>query len=608
MGTAAGEDKKVNRKFKDIARSFKFLYGEAWAYDKRYVLLIPVYVLVNVFASFPLVFIPALGVKYLGESKNFTLFIVYTVILFVITLLLMTIDQYLTSYIRWSNTFVRIKRLSYLDYKKALELDYDFYETKELKEKKSKAEAALMSNWNGAELFMKQIPALSICFIGMIVYAVTSAVVSPWMVVLFLVASLATMILGAIGGDWYEKYAQKRNVEYSKLQYIYRTSKDANKGKDIRNYRLAKMFHIFMNKKFTLYERYAVIQRYLIILPNVSNTICGFIKDIVAYSLMIPSVIRGDMSASDFALIASVLNGISTYMSDMGMKFSDLIVASEETGLFMDYLDETSKFNHGEGVDVSSLQLPLDIEFKDVSFTYPGAEKPTISHLSFKISGGQKVALVGENGAGKTTIIKLLSGFYKPTEGQVLVGGHDILDFNIDEYRTLLSVINQEVHLAGLKVKQVVGCELEPDETKIWNVLDQAGMSEKIHELKHGIDTYITQNLDNEGVEFSGGQMQKLMLARALYKDGAILLLDEPTSALDPIAEGDLYNKYASLTQGKTSLFISHRLSSTRFCDDIIYLENGNIVERGTHDELMNKNGEYAKIFNIQAHYYREGE
>jgi ABC-type multidrug transport system fused ATPase/permease subunit len=295
-------------------------------------------------------------------------------------------------------------------------------------------------------------------------------------------------------------------------------------------------------------------------------------------------------------------------MSDMGMKVTDILVASKQVNHLIDYIESPSKFNHEEGYPIKDLSLPLTLEFKDVCFTYPGAEKPTINHLTFKVDGGKKLALVGENGAGKTTIIKLISGFYKPDSGEILINGHKIDEFNIDEYRTLLSVINQEVRLMGFPIKNVVASSLEVDNDKLVKVLKEASIFEKIEKLPNKENTYITQNLSKDGVEFSGGETQKLMLARALYKDGALLLLDEPTSALDPIAEGELYEKYAYLTKNKTSIFISHRLSSTRFCDNIIYLENGHVIEEGTHEELMKLNGEYKKIFDIQAHYYKEVE
>lgn len=596
-----------NNRFTFI-KSFKFLYKEGYKYKKSYIFMVILHIVISVAVSLPLLFIPSIAVKYLNDTKDYLRFSLWVGIIFLIYLLLIVCRVILNENVMWDHTFIRIKRLFPLIYSKNTKVDYSYYETKEEKEKKSLAEQSLNSNWQGAELFLKQVPAVSICILGLLVYAFTSASISWWMVLIFIGSAIANILLSMLASRLYEKYNTLSSKEWGKVQYLYKASKDSNKAKDIRNYRLAKMFNDFMNRKVTIFKRYSKLQRYLIIMPNLSNSIFGFARDIVAYTFMINQVASGNLSIANFTLLIGVINGISSYMSDMGMKFTDILVASKQVNYLIDYLNAPSKFNHGEGYPIDKLALPLTLEFNDVSFTYPGAEKPTLNHLSFKVGSGEKLALVGENGAGKTTIIKLISGFYKPDSGEILVNGHDINEFNVDEYRKLLSVINQEVRLMGFPIKNVIASSLDVDNQKLEKSLKDAGIFDRIEKLPSKTDTYITQNLDKDGIEFSGGETQKLMLARALYKDGALLLLDEPTSALDPIAEGELYEKYAALTKNKTSIFISHRLSSTRFCDNIIYLENGHVIEEGTHDELMMLNGEYKKIFDIQAHYYKEVE
>ena len=596
------------KKKSTLLKSFKFLYKEGYKYKKSYIPKVILHILLAVVVSMPLLFIPSIAVKYLNDTKNYPMFALWVGIIFIIYLLLSALNVTLDIKTMWDHTFIRIKRLFPLVYSKNTKVDYSYFETKEEKEKKTLAETSLYSNWQGAELFLKQVPAVAICVLGLLVYAFTSAIVSWWMVLIFLGSAIANIILSIFASRLFEKYNTLSSKEWGKVQYLYRASKDSDKAKDIRNYRLSKMFNDFMNKKVTIFRHYSKVQRYLIIMPNLSNSVFGFVRDIVAYSFMINQVINGNLEVANFALLIGVLNVISTYMSDMGMKVTDILVASKQVNHLIDYIESPSKFNHEEGYPIKDLSLPLTLEFKDVCFTYPGVEKPTINHLTFKVDGGKKLALVGENGAGKTTIIKLISGFYKPDSGEILINGHKIDEFNIDEYRTLLSVINQEVRLMGFPVKNVVSSSLEVDNDKLVKVLKEASVFEKIDNLPNKENTYITENLSKDGVEFSGGETQKLMLARALYKDGALLLLDEPTSALDPIAEGELYEKYAHLTKDKTSLFISHRLSSTRFCDNIIYLENGHVIEEGTHEELMKLNGEYKKIFDIQAHYYKEVE
>ena len=220
----------------------------------------------------------------------------------------------------------------------------------------------------------------------------------------------------------------------------------------------------------------------------------------------------------------------------------------------------------------------------------------------------EKLAIVGLNGAGKTTLVKLLCGFYDPTEGRVLLNGQDIREFNRRQYYELFSAVFQNFSIMDTTVAEAVSqTAVGTDMGKVDLCLEKAGLTEAISKFPEGINTHIGRQVYLDGVMLSGGQTQRLMLARALYKDGPILVLDEPTAALDPIAENDIYMKYNEMTAGKTSVFISHRLASTRFCDRILFIADGGIAEEGTHEELIAMNGAYAALFEVQSRYYREG-
>lgn len=249
-----------------------------------------------------------------------------------------------------------------------------------------------------------------------------------------------------------------------------------------------------------------------------------------------------------------------------------------------------------------------ELELRDVSFRYPGAEKDVLSHINLTIAPGEKLAIVGLNGAGKTTLVKLLCGFYDPTGGEVRLNGRNIRPFNRPAYYALLGAVYQNFSLVPASIAQNVAQDLEGfDRARVQNCLERAGLGAKIRALPHGMDTHLVKEVYEDAEELSGGELQRLMLARALYKDAPILVLDEPTAALDPIAESDIYQKYREMTVGRTSIYISHRLASTRFCDRILLLADGKIAEEGTHEALMAKGGEYARLFEIQSRYYREG-
>ena len=248
------------------------------------------------------------------------------------------------------------------------------------------------------------------------------------------------------------------------------------------------------------------------------------------------------------------------------------------------------------------------ITFKNVSFAYPDVEKNTIQNLDFTIKAGEKIALVGNNGAGKTTIVKLLCGLYDQTQGEILIDGKTIEDIGLENYQDQISVLFQDTNPMAFTIEEnITGLESgQGDKNKLEDCLKKSGLWEKVQALPQKEGTYITQTFSKDGILLSGGETQKLLLAKAIYKNGSFLILDEPTSALDPLAESKIYEEYNNLAQGKTAVFISHRLASTKFCDRIMFLENGSIVECGSHEELMALGGRYKKMFDIQAQYYRE--
>lgn len=254
---------------------------------------------------------------------------------------------------------------------------------------------------------------------------------------------------------------------------------------------------------------------------------------------------------------------------------------------------------------IKEVPAKCEIEFQNVSFSYDGKTN-VIKDFNFKASAGEKVAVVGMNGAGKTTAMKLLLGFYNPTKGKILINGKDASILNKKERCKLFSAVFQDIFTLPASIeKNIALCE-DVDKDKLNRVIDFADLSEKIESLSQGINTKLHKDLYPDAVELSGGETQKLLLARAIYKEAPIMILDEPTAALDPIAENEIYTKYSEITKGRTSFYISHRLASTAFCDKVIFIKDGEITETGTHKELMEKKGDYYKMYYMQSYYYNE--
>ena len=249
-----------------------------------------------------------------------------------------------------------------------------------------------------------------------------------------------------------------------------------------------------------------------------------------------------------------------------------------------------------------------DIEFVDVSFKYPNTDRFVLKHVNIKVKSGEKLSIVGYNGAGKSTFIKLLCRLYEPTEGKILVGGVDISTIKLQDYRELLSVVFQDYCLFFMSIRENIVLTRKYDDNALRDALEKSGLAECIAKLPNGIETDPNRAFNDDGTGLSGGEAQKLACARAYYKNAPIVILDEPTAALDPLAEVRLYERFDSIIKNKTSIYISHRLASVKFCDTIGCFADGELVEHGTHKELMQKNGVYAEMFSKQAHYYVEDD
>lgn len=398
-----------------------------------------------------------------------------------------------------------------------------------------------------------------------------------------------------------------------KIQYLEQGSLDISAGKDIRIYRLCDCFHRHFDRLIARERAFQLKHTLNWYFPVISDGILSVVRDILAYGILIGKVLSGEIDVAGFTLYLGLISSFTDWIHPLALSLFDLKYANAKFQDYHTFMNLPDTFLHsGEKTSPRHAAVPHGapaIEFRDVSFSYEDSDTPVLSHLNFKIQAGEKIALVGNNGAGKTTLVKLLCGLYPVTGGEILIDGKRLDTMNLDLWQDGISVVFQDAAPMAFSVAMnVAGEELGTlDRERVKECLKRAKLWDKIASLPNREDTYLTQELDDNGILLSGGEMQKLLLARAIYKDGPLLILDEPTSALDPIAESVMYEEYNALAGGKTSIFISHRLASTKFCDRIFLLENGRITEMGTHRQLLDQNGKYKEMFEIQSQYYRDG-
>lgn len=491
---------------------------------------------------------------------------------------------------------------------KALTMSYPDIENQNVRKKMDKASMLVTSNSAATEAIWTTLVNLLKNVVEFIVFFSLLATLNPFMIIAVLVTTIVSFSASNYLNGWGYRHRDEE-AEYSRrMNYLSEKSREYTLAKDVRIFGMQGWIEDVYNSMLRLYRSFLARGERVYIWGNIIDVILAFMRNGIVYFFLIGGVLEGEMSAAQFVLYFNTVNlftnGVGKIMTDL----ATLRKQSLDICAVREFLDYPETFQMEQGIPITpNLNIPYQIELQDVSFRYPGAEKNTLSHINLTIRQGEKLAIVGLNGAGKTTLIKLICGFLDPTEGKVLLNNINIKMYNRRDYYQLFSAVFQDFSVLDVTIAENIAQTDENINTELMeHCINQAGLTEKIKRLPNGVKTHIGKVFE-DGIELSGGELQRLMLARALYKNAPIIVLDEPTSALDSIAESEIYNKYNELTNGRMAVYISHRLASTRFCDRIILIAEGSIDEEGTHDELLAHNGHYADLFEIQSKYYREG-
>ena len=593
----------------NVLAVIKRMLAHMWEQDRTQFARIACYTVVAAIYPFMAVILPKIAIGILEQGgvdavKN----LVTAMMIYLVTAgTLAVVMNYLKSYIQTRNMRIRILYLA--DQSKKLQcMDYCYHEDAKFFEKYEKGMNAGNNNANGIEgLYNKlsQLPAKFFTLLGMVILA---GALSPLLLVSLVLHVIVIMWTSKRTHDY--EYSKKEQVSKAnrRINYYQKTSQDFSYGKDIRIFNLRKRimdnYQEEINAAVKL-QRMIRNREYLLGLLGIATLL---LSNVLVYGTLVQRVLGG-MPVSSFTMYVTMTTSLMALMLDFGKDLSFIWNEGEYVNDFYRLLD-APLVAEGEKTMADVMaggKKSLEIVFDHVTFRYPGTEKNVFTDLNFTIHAGERLAIVGVNGAGKSTLVKLMTGLFAPTEGHIYINGVDLTQMKKEELYQLYSAVFQDVNILAFPIRENVACKSENvDDARVQTALEKVGLWKKVEGFEKGLDQMMLKVIDEEGTDFSGGERQKLSIARGLYKDAPMVIMDEPTAALDALAEAEIYENFSSLVEGKTAVYISHRLASTRFCDKIALFDADGLKEYGSHEELMERKGKYYEMFVIQGKYYQE--
>lgn len=573
--------------------------------DKALAFYMCVFVFASVTSSVAQLFLPKTVVQMVERQDSLNT-LAMTILLFSLVIALTEGLKILMSNFQFpkklAQRFIYVQQIN----NKNLTTDYCNLGTESYKQAMEKARLPLQDNHSATEAIFLVLQDLAVAILGFVIYLSLMAAIHPIILLLVAASSVSAFFLRTRVNNWEHDNDKEKIMPYERLHFLEAAASENKYAKDIRLFGLANWLDdIFaVNKKLIDDFQEKVSKKQFLV--DVFDSIAAFLREGISYAYLIYLVLYKNLPVDQFILLFAAIAGLSAYITTSLEQYAILHRFSLEICRIREFLDFPQVFCH-DGTKVPQADS-YELELRDVTFRYEGAKENTLEHINLKVKAGEKLAIVGLNGAGKTTLIQLMCGLYDPTEGEVLLNGVNIKTYDREEYYKQFAAVFQDFSILPYSIAQNIAVtdENKIDYNRVRECLKLADLSDKVASLPQKEYSLLEKYVNMDAVQLSGGETQRLMLARALYKNAPILLLDEPTAALDPIAESKLYQQYDALSKNKTAIYISHRLASTFFCDRIILIADKGIAEEGTHKELMELNGKYADLFEIQSHYYKE--
>ena len=600
------EQKKKYNVFTVIKRMAKHM----WNTDSKQYGRIAIYTIVAAIYPFMSILLPklAIGILEKGGDNAAKELVITMGIYFLVAGVLAVLVNYISTYICTRNMRIRLLYLGAMC-DKLMRMDYCHQEDASFWEEYDKGINAGNNNANGIEGLYNKLclmPAKFLTLVGMVCLA---GALSPMLLISLVIHVFVIMWISKATHDF--EYAKKKETSKAerRISYFRKTTQDFSYGKDIRIFNLRNRIMDNYQKEINAFLKLFAQIRNREYLYGLLGIVTLLITNVLTYGILITNVLNG-MPVSSFTMYVAMTTSLMALLLEFGNDLAFVWNEGEYVNDFYRLLDASLTL---EGEKTKEDVFPkkddktLEIVFDHVTFRYPRTEKNIFTDLNFTIHAGERLAIVGVNGAGKSTLVKLMTGLFAPTEGHIYINGVDIMELKKSEVYDLYSAVFQDVNVLAFSIRENVGCASDGvyDE-RVQVALEKVGLGDKVKEFEKGLDQMMLKVIDEDGTDFSGGERQKLSIARGLYKDAPMVIMDEPTAALDALAEAEIYENFSGLVEGKTAVYISHRLASTRFCDKIALFDADGLSEYGTHDELMEKKGKYYDMFVIQGKYYPE--
>lgn len=585
-----------------MKENFKYMLANWIKWDRKSLVYFFIRVPAMVLQPIITAYIPKAMIDCINEGVTVGRLTLVVALLSILVALTTWLTPFMQELLNGSARIIRM-RYAIMAFNKNLNTPYINIESLEGREKNKRAMEFYRSYYSSSADFVETCNQMLVCLVGVVTSLALIYKINIIMILIILATCVGEFFLLKFLNKKEKGVKDSRSSIFVKFDYYYSLSKDITAAKDIRLYGFADYFVFSIARLIAGLEK--ITSKYMHQSVKVGGTraLLNLMRELVAYAYLTYLVCQNKLSVSDFIFYFGIITGFSNWIMNLVYLYSNMERCCNDCAAFREFVESNEENKNKPDIDFKDVH---SIEFKNVHFTYPSAQKSTINNMSFKVNSGENIAIVGENGAGKTTAIKLLCGLYYPTDGDILVNGKSSRDFSSDSYFNLFSAVFQDYNFLPMRIAENICAASEYDKEKLYSAFEKAGIMDKINSLENKENSLMVKDVYKGAVDFSGGEKQKLLLAKAIYKNAPVLILDEPTAALDPIAENELYLKYNEMTDNKISFFISHRLSSTRFCDRILFIKDGTIAESGTHEELMALKGSYYKMYQVQSYYYKE--